>query len=436
MSAARQVLAVRDFRRLLIGQGVSGLGDWMLTFTLMALIEERYDSASAVAGVLALRLLPAAVGGGMAGRLARHWDRRKSMLVLDYVRIVVCAVIPLSLQLWWLYLWAVALEVFGIIFLSARDSSIPDLSEPANLPVANGMMLGSSFGAIPLGAGLFSLLSLLPFAEGSWFGASYAVIFWIDAFTYLVSALMISRMAPLGRPLGHDPEKPAGRVIDALRHPLVRSVIGATCAVAIGLGALFPLGIALVKDELGATDSQFGVLVVLFGAGAVIGLFFIARLRFSLLTLTKAGVLVMGALVAGMSLSTMLWLILIGAVVFGAAATTTLTSGMSALQTSTQDSERQAAFGVFHMIIRSGLGLAAVLAGLIVDLIDEVSIGDWRLTGTRLVLLISGIVVVAGAFTVRTGKAEAYLHPRPTPQAPGPTGTNHPAGDSGPEEGR
>ena len=413
MKVARQVLAVKDFRRLLVGQAVSGLGDWMLTFTLMALIWEEYSSASAVAVILALRLLPAALGGGIAARIAKHWDRRKTMLVMDYVRVVLVAIIPLTLELWWLYLWAFVLEACGIVFLSARDASIPDLSAPENLTTANGMMLGSSFGSIPIGAGLFALLSRLPFAEGSWFAENFAVIFWIDALTYLVSALMIARMPPLGRPVGHDPDAPAGRMRDALRIPLVRSVIWVTCAVALGLGALFPLGIALVREELGANTQQFGLLVMMFGIGAGLGLFAVTRLKMSLLTMTRAGVLLMGALVAGMSLSSHLWLTLIGAVGFGAGATTALSAGMSALQTSTAEHERQMAFAVFHMLIRSGLGLAAVLAGIVGDLLEEVAMGSWRLSGTRFVLLVSGILVVGSAATVKTQKVAPNLRPMP-----------------------
>ncbi len=413
MKVARQVLAVKDFRRLLVGQAVSGLGDWMLTFTLMALIWEEYSSASAVAVILALRLLPAALGGGIAARIAKHWDRRKTMLVMDYVRVVLVAIIPLTLELWWLYLWAFVLEACGIVFLSARDASIPDLSAPENLTTANGMMLGSSFGSIPIGAGLFALLSRLPFAEGSWFAENFAVIFWIDALTYLVSALMIARMPPLGRPVGHDPDAPAGRMRDALRIPLVRSVIWVTCAVALGLGALFPLGIALVREELEANTQQFGLLVMMFGIGAGLGLFAVTKLKLSLLTMTRAGVLLMGALVAGMSLSSHLWLTLIGAVGFGAGATTALSAGMSALQTSTAEHERQMAFAVFHMLIRSGLGLAAVLAGIVGDLLEEVAMGSWRLSGTRFVLLVSGILVVGSAATVKTQKVAPNLRPVP-----------------------
>ena len=47
------------FRTLLIGQGVSSLGDWMGTFAFMALVYRESGSATAVGGILALRLLPA-----------------------------------------------------------------------------------------------------------------------------------------------------------------------------------------------------------------------------------------------------------------------------------------------------------------------------------------------------------------------------------------
>ena len=75
-------------------------------------------------------------------------------------RIVV--VVPLVNQLWWIYLWAFSIEVASLVFLPARDASIPDLVDNDDLPLANGLVLGTSYGTIPLGAALFALVTALP----------------------------------------------------------------------------------------------------------------------------------------------------------------------------------------------------------------------------------------------------------------------------------
>ena len=417
MSSLRRVLGGTDFRRLLIGQGISGLGDWMATFALMALAWEVTSSTSAVGGILTLRLLPAALGGTVAARVSLRWDRRRTMLATDLLRAGIVAIIPLIAQLWWIYLWAFVLEAISVIFLSARDAAVPDLADADDLPTANSLMLGSSFGSIPVGAGVFAVLTLLPFADQGWLATRpHAVVFWIDALTYLLSAALIARMAPLGRPApaaAGDTGK--GRLRDAARIPLVRSIMPATAAVALGLGALFSLGLSLVREELEASDLEFGVLIAIFGVGAGAGLAIVTRLSGPLLETTRLGTLAMGALVATMSLSPVLWLTYLGAFGFGLAATVALTSGMTALQSGTGDEQRGVAFAAFHMVIRMALGLAAAASGAIGDALAEVRIfGVWTLSGTRLVLLASGILVVGSAAAVRTGsRADRRDTPEP-----------------------
>ncbi len=383
----------------------------MGTFALMALVDHLSDSAAAVGGILAFRLIPAALGGTLAAKLVNRWDRRRTMITMDLLRAVMIAVVPFVQELWWVYLWAFALEAPSVVFLASRDSSIPDLVDESDLPLANAAMMGSSYGNIPVGAGLFALFAALPFNEG-WLGSHpYALVFWIDALTFGVSAYFIARALGLGgrgpsieqapesaAVLGSEVSAAPSRLRDAWSVPLVRRVLPATAAAAIGLGALFSLGIKLVQEELNASDIEYGILIVLFGAGAGVGLALTHRSRHTdLLVLTRRGALVMGALVALMSQSPTVWLTFLGAAGFGAGATVALTSGMSALQARIpSEEERVLAFSAFHVVIRIGLGAAALGAGAIGD-----GLNGAGLPGTRSVLLASGLIVLASAATVR-----------------------------------
>jgi predicted MFS family arabinose efflux permease len=193
------------------------------------------------------------------------------------------------------------------------------------------------------------------------------------------------------------------RFRDAFSIPLVAAVIPAAIAVSMGLGALFSLGIVFVREVLGATDAEFGVLIALFGIGAVIGVMFLQRLPSArLLARTRAGVLTIGVVIAVFSLAPALWVALIGAVAFGAAAAFSLAAGMGAIQSAVDGRQRLLAFTAFHVVLRIGLAGAAVGAGIAGDLLSDV---DWPVVGTlqpaRVVLLCAGVVVFASAALVR-----------------------------------
>jgi hypothetical protein len=70
-----ELLRLPAFRRLLIGQTISSLGDWMGTLALMYFVLELSGSATAVGGVLVLRLLPSALGAPLAARVVTRWRR-------------------------------------------------------------------------------------------------------------------------------------------------------------------------------------------------------------------------------------------------------------------------------------------------------------------------------------------------------------------------
>jgi predicted MFS family arabinose efflux permease len=392
------------FRDLLVGQGVSSLGDWMGTIALMALVLQLTDSPLAVGGILTLRLLPAAVGAPLAAKAAGRWDRRRTMLAMDLTRAGMVFAIPFVRALWWIYLWGFLLEVASIVFLPARDSSIPDLVDgPDDLALANGLILGTSYGSIPIGAALFAAVAALPVQFA---GRPYALVFFIDAATFVVSFLCIARLTQLGPSVVADAdgdEHTNLRFRDAFAIPLVAAVMPAALAVSLGLGALFSLGIVFVRDVLHASDAEFGVLIALFGVGAVLGLVVLQRLPSgNLLARTRTGVLWIGVVVAVFSLAPALWAALVGAVAFGAGAAFSLAAGMGAIQSSLDGRQRVLAFTAFHVVLRVGLAVAAVGAGVAGDLLADV---HWPVVGTlqpaRLVLLSAGILVFASASLVR-----------------------------------
>jgi MFS family permease len=383
--------ALRD---LLVGQAVSSLGDWMGTVALMALVLHLTDSATAVGGVLVLRLAPTVFAGPVAARLVTRWSRRRIMLAMDAVRIPAVAVLPWVTSLWWIYLWAFVVELAGMVFLPARDASIPDLVDgDDDLAVANGLVLGTSYGMIPVGAGLYALVAAVAGVDS---GLAVArVVFAVDAATFAISFLAIARLPELGTTTGPADGAAGARFVDALRLPLVRRLAPVAAVVAFGLGALFSLGIVWVREVLHADDTQFGLLVACFGVGAGGGLLVLRRLTRRDLRTVRVALVLQGAVVATMSLAPTITFALVGALAFGGLSALVLALAMELLQEELGDRDRVLAFTVFHVVIRGGLALAAIGAGVADDLLDEVT---WPLVGhlasTQVVLLSSGILVM------------------------------------------
>lgn len=393
--------AARPLRVLLFGQAVSALGDWMATVALMALVLHLTGSATAVGGVLVLRLMPTILAGPLAARLIHRLDARRMMLAMDAVRIPAALVLPWVTELWWIYAWAVVIELAGMLFLPARDSSIPKLvDDDDDLAVANGLVLGSSYGMIPLGAGLFALVAALAGGTGG-IGAARAV-FAVNAVTFAVSFLAIARLPRIdARPVGDDAERP-GRFMSAFGLPLVRELALIAGVVAIGLGALFSLGIVWVREVLGASDSDFGVLVACFGVGGVAGLLILRAISWRGLDLIRMALAALGVVIATMSLAPVIGFALLGAVAFGGLCTLILATSMEVLQTEIGEGDRLLAFAAFHVVIRLGLAVAAMGAGLTADMLDQT---NWplvgRLASSQVVLLSSGLLLVGVALVNR-----------------------------------
>src|SRR2546421_5856568 len=149
----RGLFRVRGFRRLFAGQAVSGLGDWVATLAFIALAFDITHNQTAVAVVLILRLVPPIFAAPVGGILADRLDRRLMMVACDLARAALIVLVPF-VGIAGLYVVAFVHECISLLFLPARDASIPLLVDDRELlPLANGVVLGSSFGPIPLAAG-------------------------------------------------------------------------------------------------------------------------------------------------------------------------------------------------------------------------------------------------------------------------------------------
>lgn len=420
----RALWANRDFRRLWVGQSVSSIGDWLATFALMALVWNRSGSAAAVAGLLVLRVVPSAFSGAVATWISDRWDRKKILVYCDLLRGLLIMWVAVLDSLVYLYALVFGMEFITIIYLAARDSSLPNLVEEENrLTMANSMTLGSAYGSIPLSAAIFALLKiggspLLRGLEGAVFFSDhpYAFSLLVDALTFFFSALMIRRITkPLtvrdegegrARKTEGDGDKVNLKAVltFAFRNRFMRTLAAALATGTLGGGALFAVGVVYVNQVLGGNDTQFGFLMALFGLGmlaGIVGIQFLARIKAKWF-IFKLGLLCAGGTLVWMSLITVMFIAYVAALVFGAAFSVIFLTGITMVQETIEDRNRGKAFAAFHAVSRVflllGAALAASLAGALGDFQLDLGFFTFHVWGTTIAMFIAGVLIASVAF--------------------------------------
>ncbi|WP_338089856.1 MFS transporter [Nonomuraea basaltis] len=179
----REVIAIREFRALWYGQGLSLLGDQLAQVALAVLVYNRTHSALATASVYALTYLPSIVGGPLLAGLADRFARRSVMLTCDLIRAALVAAMALP----GMPFWALCSLVFLVVLLSAPFSAARAALLPEVL-AGDKYVIGSALQNMTNQA-----VQMLGFAAG---GAMIATMgpyraLALDAATFLGSALIL-----------------------------------------------------------------------------------------------------------------------------------------------------------------------------------------------------------------------------------------------------
>ena len=427
LSGFKEVFGIRDFRLLFWGQAVSALGDWVGTLAFIAAARAPAPGQpAAIVGVLILRLVPSFFATPIGGVLSDRWDRQRIMIWSDLVRFGVILLTPFLIgtpgaaRLWALYILAFVHECFSLLFLPARDASLPNIVGPKHLEPANALVMGSSFGGIPLSGPVFALLAMAAAYYPSAFPGSailherYALPFVFDAFTFLVSAAFLTRLA-LPK-VHHDGEavEPFWRSLRDGASYIRRSKLhlGLAYAVSLGMlggGVLFALGVGYVNETLGGTEVQFGWLMGIFGAGMVVG-FVVSQLKpeQGVTWMIRGALLGMGGVLIFMAVIPELWIAYVMALVFGTSFSVSLILAMSLVQAHTPDEKRGRVMAFVHMLVRAALVFGGVASGIVGQVFERgvrLPIVDYRADRYQIALAVAGGLIAGGVVGVRKTEA-------------------------------
>src|SRR5690348_4449333 len=178
----------RNFRRLWCAQIVSEMGDWFYAVAIYSLLLEFTGKASSVGIALVCQLLPQTFIGPIAGVINDRISRKKVMIAADVARVLIVGAMLLvrSRSMVWLVYPLLFLEtIMWGFFEPARTAVLPNITPKEDLIVANTLQSTTWSANFAIGA-------LLGGLAAAFLGRS--AVFAINAATFVVSALLISRM--------------------------------------------------------------------------------------------------------------------------------------------------------------------------------------------------------------------------------------------------
>ena len=271
------------FRRLLTAYAIQTFGEGVVLAALPLLAASITTDARLVSIIALMLELPWLLLALPLGVVIDRLNRRRIILGTQALQALALALVAISVlfgqtHLIVLYVLAFVIGTGDILFMGASKAIIPRVVPLDALESANGMnvtaeTIGRMFAGPALGAVMFAAASQLPF--------------WLDAVTYLASVLLVRtvvdngefvapRTAPAAGPnTGRPGHRMAAEIREGaswlLHNPVLRIIV---IMAAISNFSVFMAQSTLVlfaTENLGLSDSGYGLLVASMAVGGVVG---------------------------------------------------------------------------------------------------------------------------------------------------------------------
>lgn len=267
-----------DFRLLFSAQIISLLGSGVTTVGLALFAYQLTGGASATAVIgnaLMLRILAFLLFSQPAGVIADRVSRKRILIIADLIRFGLLALFPFITTVWQVYALIFAINAVTAFFTPTFEASIPEVVGDEQYVRAlslSRVAVDIEAVAAPAVAGLLV----------AWLGLRW--VFWFDAVTYLVSALLVAfviipRAAKTVTPLSwrtFSEEITHGtRVL--LREPSLRQALTLSLAEATAGAAAIVVTVAYVRDVLGRGETAFAMVMAALGFGSTVAALLLGR---------------------------------------------------------------------------------------------------------------------------------------------------------------
>jgi MFS family permease len=270
----------RNFRRYILGQGISLVGFWMQSVAQGWLVYRISGSALALGAVSAASYLPVLCLAPVAGVIADRVPKLRLILVTQTLSMLLAltlgglvaahlVTVPIVAA------FAMGLGVVGAFDLPTRQAFLVEMVGPEDLP-----------SAIAMNASIFNTARVVgPAIAGSLVGiAGEAPCFLLNGASYVAVlwALTTLDLPAAATAVGAGPRPGFLSGLEYVRNePVLRALLlalGAVSGLALQFNALLP---AAAQRMFGAGATGYGLLLTAFGTGAVLSALGLASSRYT-----------------------------------------------------------------------------------------------------------------------------------------------------------
>ena len=276
---AFRVLRPGPFRRYIIGSAISDTGTWMQVMTQGWVMTTLTTSAFMLGLVNLCAGLPMLALTMVGGAAADKFDKRKILLITQYVQIALAISIGLliwseKIQIWHIFVFAAILGISNSFEMPTLSALVPELVKREEIQSAISIDRSVFHGSRVVGPAVGGYLV-------SVFGVASA--FFANALSFVALIIAILSLPPRLKGSIEEEEKRASGIKDGFRYvakdkpSLAMVMLIATQAVCIFpiITVMMPLYVKLV---LGLGADKLGTLMGASAVGAVVGSLFLIRL--------------------------------------------------------------------------------------------------------------------------------------------------------------
>lgn len=400
------------FRLLFLATLASSIGTWLAFVALVVDVFDRTEDASWVSALLIAEFLPLVVVGVLAGRLIDRTSRRWLLVSADLFRVVVFCALPFATSALQIVLLALAAGIATSVFRPAVYAGVPNLVADRDLPQANGLLQTADNLTWALGALVGGAIVA---------ATSPDTAYWINAVSFLVSALLIARIRE-----SLEEERPPSRgrwrdlvegLAIATRERALLTVLIAWSIVMLANAGVNVAEVVLAKDVFDAGDFGYGILVAGTGTGLVIGSLFgggwIEQRGMKGPYALSIGLMALG--IGGAALAPNVWLAAAAVVLAGVGNGAAVVCNAVLVQRGAPDRLRGRAFTVVMSVGYSILGAGMIIAGFLTDALGARAV--WGMAAGLLALAAAVGFVLVRRVDDTIGTISAAVLPTGEPHA-------------------